>query len=212
MIAKTSLLIACRMGLLLLCSTTAAMAGEFNEVLSIGDAAPAWKSLPGTDGERHSLSDLDDRDVVVVVFSCVSCPTAVDYESRISELAERAAKPDSRIAVVVICVNKVPQDQLPALIKHQKQQKLAFHYLYDETQQVAKDFGAIFTPECFVLNRDRKVIYMGALDDSTDPAKVQQRYLDDAVAAGLKGEHPKTTEIIARGCRVRYARERRSSE
>lgn len=185
-------------------------AGEFNEVLSIGDAAPAWKELPGTDGKRHALSDLKDQRVVVVVFTCASCPTAVDYERRIENLVARYAK--QSVAVVPICVNRVKVDQLDSLKERVKKQPLKFHYLHDESQQIAKDFGAVFTPEFFVLNQERRVVYMGALDDASDADKVQKRWVEQAIDATLAGQEIATRETIARGCRVRYARERRKPE
>lgn len=184
-------------------------AGEYNEVLSIGDAAPVWADLPGTDGKLHGLAELNDREVVVVIFTCVSCPTAVDYEGRIQTLAERYAGGDSRVAVVPVCVNRVAEDKLDSLADRVKAKKFAFHYLYDESQKVAKDFGAIFTPEFYVFDRDRKLVYMGAMDDKTDAAKVERRYVEEAIAAALAGKQPEVTETIARGCRVRYSRERR---
>jgi peroxiredoxin len=183
------------------------LAGEFNEVLSIGDRAPEWKDLPGTDGQSHSLADLKDKDVVVLVFTCASCPTAVDYEGRINDLVKKYAA--AKVAVVPVCVNRVEADKLPALTKRVKEQGFAFHYLYDESQKIAKDHGAIFTPEFFIFGKDRKLVYTGALDDSTDPAGVKVKYVEDGIAAALKGEKPAITETLARGCRVRYAREPR---
>jgi len=183
-----------------------ANAGEFNQVLSIGDAGPAWKDLPGTDGKSHSLADLKDKRFVVVVFPCASCPTAVDYEARISRLAVDYA--EKSVAVVPICVNQVKQDQLSALTERVEQEKLGFHYLYDASQKIATDYGAIFTPEFFVLDQDRRVVYMGALDDEADAAKVTQKWVEQALAAGFSGKTPGTAETIARGCRIRYARKR----
>ncbi len=183
-------------------------AGEYNEVLSIGDPAPVWAELPGTDGKLHGLADLKDREVIVVVFTCVSCPTATDYEGRIQAIAERYAG-EGRVAIVPVCVNRVAEDRLDALTERVKAKKFAFHYLYDESQKIAKDFGAIFTPEFYVFDRDRKLVYMGAMDDKTDADKVERRYVEEAIAAALAGKKPEVTETIARGCRVRYARERR---
>ena len=183
-----------------------ANAGEFNQVLSIGDAGPAWKDLPGTDGKSHSLSDLKDKRFVVVVFTCASCPTAVDYEARISRLVADYA--EKSVAVVPICVNQVKQDQLSTLAERVEKEKLGFHYLYDASQKIAKDYGAIFTPEFFVLDQDRRVIYMGALDDQAEAAKVTQKWVEQALAAGFLDKTPDTAETIARGCRIRYARKR----
>ncbi len=189
--------------------TNVAVAGEFNEILSVGDAAPAWKDLPGVDGKKHSLSDYKDRDVVVLVFTCVSCPTAEDYEGRINDLAIRFGGDKSKVAVVAVCVNRVKGDQLPDLTERAKVKGFAFDYLYDESQKIAKDYGAIFTPEFYVLNRDRKLVYMGALDDHSDASKVKKQFVVSAITAALAGETPEVKETIARGCRVRYARERK---
>jgi peroxiredoxin len=184
-------------------------AGEYNQVLSIGDAAPAWADLPGTDGKTHSLIDYKNREVFVLVFTCASCPTAVDYEDRINELAKKYGGKAGKAAVVAVCVNREKVDTLPALTERAKQREFAFDYVYDESQKIARDYGAIFTPEFYVFDRDRKLVYMGALDDVSDAAKVQKKHVEAAIEATLKGEAPPLKETIARGCRVRYARERK---
>ena len=195
---------------ILLSVASLASAGEYNEVLSVGDSAPGWKDLPGTDGKQHSLSDYKNRDILVLVFTCASCPTAVDYEDRINDLAKRHGGDNGKAAVVAVCVNRVKGDLLPDLTERAKQREFAFDYLYDESQKIAKDYGAIFTPEFYVFNKDRKLVYMGALDDQTNAEKVTRNYVNEAIAASLKGEAPAVKETIARGCRVRYARERRN--
>lgn len=184
-------------------------AGEFNEVLSIGDQAPDWKDLPGTDGKKHSLSGLKDKQIVVLVFTCLSCPTAVDYEERINALAKQHSGADAKVAVVAVCVNRIEADRLSKLELRVKDKGLAFVYLYDESQKIAKDFGAIFTPEFYVFDHDRKLVYMGAMDDNTDPRMVKHNFVESAIVAAQKGEKPKIVETLARGCRVRYARERK---
>ena len=195
--------------MLMCASGLIARAGQFNEVLSIGDKAPAWVNLPGADGKKHSLSDLKDKKAVVVVFTCISCPTAKDYEDRIQALAKRHSGAEGQVAVVAICVNKVEADKLPKIEARAKSKGFVFQYLSDDSQKIAKAYGAIFTPEFYVLNQDRKVIYMGAMDDSTDPANVKQKHVEEAIAAALKGEQPAVKETVARGCMVRYARERK---
>lgn len=189
--------------------TSLVQAGEFNQVLNIGDSAPVWADLPGTDGKKHSLADHKNKDVVVLVFTCASCPTAVDYEDRINELSKRFGGEKGKVAVVAVCVNRVKGDTLEDLTERAKKREFSFEYLYDESQKIARDYGAIFTPEFYVLNQERKVIYMGALDDFTDAAKVQKKFVEEAIAAATKGEVPAVKETIARGCRVRYARERK---
>lgn len=201
-------------------------AGKFGRTLDIGKPAPAWKDLPGVDGKKHSLTDLKNE-VVVVVFTCNSCPYATDYEDRIIAFANKFCvakeapspvedqqakkrKPRPRVALVAINVNKVDEDLLPAMKKRAAKKKFSFPYLFDETQQIAKDFGAIWTPEFFVLDKDRKVVYMGALDDSTDAKKVSKHYVQDAVLATLDGKDVSVAETPAIGCQIRWERRRRS--
>jgi peroxiredoxin len=184
----------------------ATFAGEFNPTLSIGDAAPAWSHLPGVEGKRHSLSDLKDKRLVVVVFTCKSCPVAVDYEDRISDLARRHA-PD--LAVVAICVSQAEEDSFDNLKNAAKEKKFPFPVLSDPSQKIGRDYGASGTPEFFLLSPERKVIYMGAMDDNSNSADVKEHYLEAAVEAALAGKAPAIQETYAHGCRIRYARQRK---
>lgn len=180
-------------------------AGQFNKVLSIGDSAPAWSELPGTDGKKHSLAEVKDKDFVVVVFTCNSCACSEEYEDRIIAFTKKYAE---RVAVVAINVNTIPEDKLDAMKKKAEKKKFPFVYLYDETQKIARAYGAIWTPEFFILNKERKIAYMGALDDKTKEADVKDKYLEKAIDSLLKGEAPATKETTARGCLIRYKRER----
>ena len=185
-------------------------AGEWNQKLSIGDVAPSWENLPATDGKNHSLKELAGKDIVVLAFTCLSCDYAKDYETRINELASKHGTPDSKVALVAVCVNAVPADRLDKLTKRSKEKDYAFSVMYDESQKIAHDYGAINTPEFYVLNKDRKIVYMGAFDDSPqDAEKVKQHYVEDAIAATLKGDHPSVKETVSVGCQIRWARRRR---
>jgi peroxiredoxin len=184
-------------------------AGEYNPVLSIGDAAPVWKDLPGVDGKTHSLADLKESKAVVLVFTCNSCPYAVDYEERIIALTKQFAA--QGVAVVAINVNKVPEDSFDEMQARAKSRGFNFPYLYDQTQQIARDYGATNTPEFFVLDAQRKIAYMGALDDSPAADKVQKQHVVAALTALLDGKQPPVTETVAIGCLVRYERKRRGS-
>jgi peroxiredoxin len=185
------------------------VAGEYNPVLNIGDTAPAWTDLPGVDGKKHSLADVKDKEVLIVVFTCNSCPVAQDYEDRIVALAQKHAGAQGKSALVAINVNKIEEDSLPKMQERAKSKGFSFPYLFDETQKIAKDFGATYTPEFFVFNKERKLVYMGGMDDDTNAAKVKTNYVEPAIQAALNGTKPATTETVARGCLVRYARERR---
>jgi peroxiredoxin len=196
----------CSLALVIALGSSSVRAGQYNPIRSIGDAGPAWSKLPGVDEKLHSLADLKDKDVVVVVFTCNSCPYAVDYEDRTIAFAKKHSE---KVGVVAINVNRIPEDSLPKMQERAKQKGFPYPYLYDETQKIANDYGATFTPEYFVLDKARKIVYMGAMDDATDPAKVQVNYLEAAVEAALAGEKPAVAETVARGCLVRYVRRRR---
>ena len=191
---------------------TTLQAGKYNAVLNIGDPAPAWKDLEGIDGRRHSLDELADKDVVVVVFTCNSCPVATDYEDRILAFSKKFAAPGSKIGLVAINVNQIAEDRLPKMKERAEAKGFDFPYLYDDTQKIGREFGAAFTPEFFVLDKGRHVVYMGGMDDSSNVAQVKTNYLEPAVEAALAGRQPATAEAPAIGCRVRYARQRRSKD
>ena len=185
-----------------------ASAGEFNEKLKIGDAAPAWKDLPGVDGKKHALVDFKDKKIVVVIFTCNSCPIAAGYEDRIIDFARKHAGPNSPVGVVAINVNTIEADRLDKMQERAKEKAFPYPYLYDETQKIAKEYGTTYTPEFFVLDRDRKIAYMGAMDDATPPRMETKHYLADAVEAVLLGHKPPVTETRARGCLIRFVKPR----
>ena len=181
-------------------------AGGDEKMLKIGDPVPAWENLPGIDGKKHSLKDLKDKDVVVVAFTCNSCPIAVAYEDRIMAFHKKYCGSDKKAALVAINVNIIPEDLLPQMQERAKEKGFTFPYLLDKTQQIAKDFDAHYTPEFFVFGKDRKLVYKGAMDDTSIEKNVKVNYLDAAVEAALKGERPAVEEMRARA--IRYDRKR----
>lgn len=196
------------LAVLWLAATAHVAGGEFNTVLDIGDPAPAWKDLPGVDGKSHALADLKDKEVVVVVFTCNSCPYAVDYEDRIIALAKKYGGADGKVGVVAINSNRIPEDSLEKMQERAKEKNFPYPYLFDESQKVARAYGANFTPEFFVLDRDRRIAYMGGMDDNSNPEMVTTRFVEPAVEAVLAGKRPAVGEAPARGCRIRYTRMR----
>jgi peroxiredoxin len=192
--------------LLLLAMPAAAGPGKYNKVLAPGDRAPAWENLEGTDGKKHSLADLKDKDLVVVVFTCNSCPVAAAYEDRIIAFTGKyAGKPDAKVAVVAINVNTNKDDALPAMKARAQKRKFNFTYLYDPSQQIARKYGAFFTPEFFVLDKDRKVVYSGAMDNRAPPGVPTADYLAPAIESALSGKSPGTSETsAAAGCKIKF--------
>lgn len=180
-----------------------------NPKIRIGDSAPDWIDLKGTDDRSYSLADFSHKAVLVICFTCNSCPYSVDYEDRLIAFHKKFADHKDGVAVVAINANKKPSETLEKMKERATSKSFTFPYVIDETQQVADAYGASFTPEFFVLNRERKIVYMGAMDDKTDATQVQQRYLELAIEAALKGEIPEVKEVPARGCAIPYRRSRK---
>ena len=190
--------------------TPPALAGTYNKQLSIGDAAPDWTGLEATDGGKYSLQELADKEVVVIAFTCNTCPYATDLEDRLIALAKKFAAEGDKCALVAINPNLVAGDQMPAMQDRAKARRFNFPYLHDTPrQETAKSYGATYTPEFIVLDKERKVVYLGAFDDSPDGKKITKRYVEDVVAAALAGKLPAVTETPSVGCAVRYTRERK---
>ena len=185
-------------------------AGKFNKQLSIADTAPDWSGLEGVDGGKYSLQELADKEVVVVVFTCNTCPYATDLEDRLIALAAKFKTEGDKCALVAINPNLVAGDQLPAMQDRAKLKRFNFPYVHDDAkQQTARSYGATYTPECIVLDKERKVVYLGAFDDSPDGKKVTQTYVADAATAALAGKQPEIAETPAVGCAVRHQRQRK---
>ncbi len=188
--------------LALLSFVSSASAGKYNKKLDIGDPAPDFQGLIGTDDKPHSLSDYRDAKVVVICFTCNHCPVAKAYEDRFIQFVNDYK--DKGVAFVAINVNNIPADRLDKMKERAAQKGFNFDYLYDPTQKVGHAYGATVTPHLFVLDSQRRIAYMGAFDDSKNPNQVTKHYVRDAVDALLAGKQPEITETRQFGCSIKY--------
>ena len=186
----------------LLVSGDCADAAKFNRVLDIGQKAPAWKDLAGTDDKSHSLADLKQAKAVVVVFMCNHCPVAKAYEKRLIQQARKFRK--SGVATVAISVSLFEADNFAAMQKRAREKKYPFPYLQDESQKIGRAYGALCTPHVFLLDQKRRVAYMGSIDDSMYPEKVEEHYLQDAIEAVLRHQAVEIEETKPVGCPIDY--------
>ncbi len=177
-------------------------AGEFNKKLSIGDKAADFADIIGVDDKKHGLADYKDAKAAVVVFTCNGCPFAKTYEDRL--IAIQKDYKDKGVQLVAINVNNRPVDKLDKMKERAKKKEFNFPYLYDESQKSAKDYGAELTPEVYVLDAERKIAYMGSIDDNIEEFRVKKSYLKEALDAVLAGKKPETTETKPKGCSVKY--------
>jgi len=186
---------------------SSAFAGQFNKVVSVGEKAPSFSGIPATtkDGVDSSLTlgDLKE-DVVVLVFLANHCPVVQAYEDRIIDFTSDYK--NKGVKVVGVSVNDLDSDRLPAIKTYMKEKKSNYVYGYDESQAIGKAYGATNTPQFFVLDKDRVIKYLGAMDDNMAEAKVTKTYLRDAVDSILKGDSVEVSETQPKGCGVKYKR------
>jgi peroxiredoxin len=187
---------------LCVCQFAPAWAGKFNKRVSIGEPAPQWAGLEGIDGKPHSRDDYKDAPVLVLAFICNHCPVAAAYEDRLIQLTKDFKS--KKVAVVAINCNTNEADRLDKMKARAEEQGFNFDYLYDPSQQTARALGATVTPHLFVLDKNRKIAYMGAFDDNLNPAKVETRYVREAVEALLAGKPPEVAESFQFGCAIQY--------
>ena len=175
----------------------------------VGDYAKDFK-LPNIDGKNVSMADYKDAKGFIVVFTCNTCPYAKAYESRIIDLDKKyAAKGFPVLAINPNDVTKQPGDTMDEMKKRSKNKGYSFPYLRDDSQEIAKAFGATKTPHVYVLNKKAedsyKVEFIGAIDDSpNDPNDVSETYVEDAINALMSGKKPTITEKRAIGCTIKW--------
>jgi peroxiredoxin len=168
--------------------------------LKLGDPAPDF-DLPSADGKRYALSNYDGKPVAVV-FSCCHCPYVVAWEDRLNAAARAFA---GRAGFVAINSNAgYLGDSLEDMARRSEEKGFVFPFLYDETQEVAQAYGAARTPEVFVFDADRRLVYHGAPDSShTDPDGAEP-YLGPALDAAVAGTQPELQETPPVGCTIKY--------
>ena len=172
------------------------------KVAKLGDTAPAWKDLEGTDAKKHSLKDLEKAKAVAVVFTCNTCPVAQAYEDRLIKLSNDYK--DKGVALVAINVNKDSSNSLDAMKQRAEKKGMPYEYLFDASQQTARDYGATCTPHAFLLDGHRKIVYAGAIDDDMNADSVKHHSLRDAIDAVLAGKEPTVATTKQFGCGIHY--------
>ena len=175
--------------------------------LPIGEKAPDF-SLPGVDGKTHSLRNFPDKPVLVVMFTCNHCPYVQAYEDRLIAIQKDYA--DRGVQLLAINANETrnyPEDDFSHMVERAKTKAYNFPYLRDENQSVAEAYGAHYTPEIYVLDRERRLRYTGRIDDNwQDPRAVKSHDLRNAVEALLEGRPVSQPETHATGCTIKWAK------
>jgi len=166
--------------------------------LKVGDKAENF-SLANIDGKLISLDSYENAIGYVVIFTCNNCPYAKAYQKRIAELHNEYAPK----GIPVIAIN--PNDSKEKIKQRSKEKNYPFAYLHDETQEVTRAYGASKTPHVFILNKEKTVMYIGAIDNNyKDAAAADKRYVVDALDAMLANKKIEVTNTRALGCSIKW--------
>jgi peroxiredoxin len=173
--------------------------------MPLGTTAPPF-SLPGVDGETWSLTSFADAELLVVVFTCNHCPYAMASEDRLIEIQNDYR--DRGVRLVAINPNDAdsyPADSFEKMKQRAAEKGFNFPYLRDESQEVARVYDAACTPDIFVFDRDRELIYNGRIDDNWQhPDKVRQKDLRAVLDAALQGKAVDFQHVPSMGCSIKW--------
>lgn len=173
--------------------------------LSIGSKVPEF-NLIATDGKSYSLDSFKNSTGLLIIFSCNHCPYVQAYEGRIKSIQDDYK--GKGITVIAINSNEetnYPEDSFEKMKKRAEEKGFNFIYLRDEDQSVADAFGATHTPEIFLFNNERKLVYQGKIDDNwQEPEKVVNHYLRNALDEMLSGKEISVPETYSIGCTIKW--------
>jgi peroxiredoxin len=182
------------------------MTATASTMLPLGTQAPDF-ALPDTSGNTVTLSDFNDKKALLVIFMCNHCPfvkhVLEDMVNLIRECQQKG------LAVVGINSNDVenyPEDSPDMMATVAKEKGFTFPYLYDESQQVAKSYQAACTPDFFLFDKDKKLVYRGQMDDSRPGNNIPVTGLDlrKAIDSVLERKKPIKGQKPSMGCNIKW--------
>ena len=168
---------------------------------SLGSIAPDFQ-LPGTDGRSYSLKDRDGAKARLIMFICNHCPYVIAIEDRLRALAQSFSSQSVKmIAISSNDANVKPADSFDKM----KEKNYPFPYLHDESQSVAKAYGAVCTPDFFLFDEENRLVYRGRLDDSwKDAQAVTSEELKASIEALLENKKPSAQQRPSMGCSIKW--------
>lgn len=176
-----------------------------SEKIKLGTSSPDF-SLPSVDGKSYSLSSFQSAKILTVMFICNHCPYVIAIEDRILQLARDFSS--QGVQFVGICSNDptdYPEDSPRNLLRRWKDKNYGFPYLIDETQETARAFGAVCTPDLFVFDSARKLQYHGQLDNNwQDASKVTRMDMREALENLLADKQPSALQVPSMGCSIKW--------
>lgn len=177
---------------------------ESSDVLKTGQAAPRF-SLSGIDGNKYSLENFTQSKTLLVVFMCNHCPYV---KARIGDLVELQSKfPTDDLTIIGINSNdpNYENEGFDNMIRFGREYKVNFPYVIDETQRIAKLYGAVCTPDPFLFDDKRRLVYHGRINDAIDPQMNPKiPILEDNVKKVLSGDAIEKDFFPSIGCSIKW--------
>lgn len=178
-----------------------------SSMLSLGTKAPQFSLSDVTSGNTISISDFDGKKVLLVMFICRHCPYVKHVEQELTRIGKDYQNKD--IGIVAISSNDIesyPEDAPDSLKEQAQDLGFTFPYLYDESQDVAKTYTAACTPDFFLFDKERKLVYRGQLDDSRpdNGIPVTGKDLRAAIDAVLSDQTPDPNQKPSVGCSIKW--------
>lgn len=181
------------------------MAVENSTMVPLGTPAPDF-NLPGTDGKTYSLMNFGDKKVLVIIFMCNHCPYVKAVLRRLINLQNDYV--EQSVQLVGINANdaeKYPDDSPESMKELAEKKQLPFPYLYDETQESAKAYNAVCTPDIYVYGIERTLKYRGRIDDNWQhPDEITRHDLKDAIEAILADQPVNDDQVSSMGCSIKW--------
>ena len=172
-------------------------------MVKLGSKAPYF-NLPNTDGENISLEHFK-AEILVVIFTCNHCPYAKAVEERLIDLGNKYSGTVDFVLISSNDVKNYPADSPEKMAEQARNKGYPFPYLFDETQEIAKAYSAVCTPDIFLYNNERKLEYRGRLDDNwQNPNQVEREELKMAIEAILNGKGIEFEQIPSMGCNIKW--------
>lgn len=173
--------------------------------LEIGAKAPDFK-LQATDGKFYSLKSFEDSRGLLIFFTCNHCPYVIGSDEMTRQAAEKYQKKGIRfVAINSNSKNTKPEDSFEKMQERMEKERFPWVYLYDETQEIAKKYGALRTPHFFLFDENRKLIYTGrGVDTPRDTSKMKVNDLERTLDQFSKGQAISVPVTNPIGCNVKW--------
>ena len=187
-------------------ASIASMSFTISTTLPIGSTIPkADIKLKDISGKEVSIKDVTKENGVLVMFSCNTCPYVVKNQQRTLAVATYAEK--NNVGVIILNSNEGQRnddDSYEAMKAYAREQGYKWHYVVDKNNELADAFGANRTPECFLFNKEMKLVYHGAIDDNpTDADNVKRHHLQEAITEMAAGKEVSYKESRSVGCGIK---------